>query len=102
MQVAGYVLLSLTLVSQLMLVVFLVDLLLLHKWLREHGLTTFEYVLYLKEKQTHPSLQLKSSDIKQSHQSKVIRKIKDVKVEGKIRLDNKESASDGSFCNCKG
>jgi len=82
MRITGYVFISLTLVSQLMLLIFLIDLLILHKWLNKENLTTFEYILYLREKEKNPELKLNHLEIKQSHISKVIQRVeaKDLEV----------------------
>jgi len=74
----SYVLISLVIASQMTFIGFIIQLLCLHRWLRTHDLTTFEYILYLEEKRNNPELKLAASDIKKSYKSKVIKQVNEL------------------------
>lgn len=87
----SYVLVAVVLASQLVFIGFIVELLCLHWWLNKHDLTTFEYILYLREKKDNPELSLRASDIKKSHKSKVIKQLHGSSPENSLdRRDSKE------------
>ena len=105
--IVGYVLLSITITTQLLIVVYLIDLLLLHKWLNKVDLTTFEYITFLKEKITNPGLELNAKEIKKAHKSKIIRQINNfhynqyeerkTTIRGKLSIEiNEESSKDSN------
>lgn len=52
---------------------FTIQLLFLHRWLVNNNLTTFDYVRYLREKETNPNLQI--ADIVGTYSSKIIKKV---------------------------
>eukprot|EP00826_Nyctotherus_ovalis_P010576 TRINITY_DN12782_c0_g1_i2.p1 TRINITY_DN12782_c0_g1~~TRINITY_DN12782_c0_g1_i2.p1 ORF type:complete len:318 (-),score=36.27 TRINITY_DN12782_c0_g1_i2:617-1525(-) len=85
----SYVLVAVVLASQLVFIGFLIELLCLHWWLNKHDLTTFEYILYLREKKNNPELSLRASNIKKSHKSKVIKQLHELSPESS--LDQRDS-----------
>jgi hypothetical protein len=53
--------------------VFILQLVFLHQWLIKHNLTSFDYILYLREKAKNPNAKLEN--IKENYKSKVIKKV---------------------------
>lgn len=68
----GYVLTLVCFCVQAACVAFVLQLLFLHRWLNQKGITTFEYVLFLREKMDNPSLKLEGQFMKGQHKSKVL------------------------------
>jgi len=58
--------------SQLVTLIMALKLLLLHAWLKKHGLTTYDYTLYEREKENNPELNIEMQDARKMHKSKVI------------------------------
>jgi len=70
----SYILLSLCTVTQIALMIFVVQLWLLHCWLIRHDLTTYDYVIYMRKKRKNPNVNIKIEDIRRHHKSKVIQR----------------------------
>ena len=87
--VFGYVIVSICLAFQTMFIIFIIQLLLLHHWLCKYDLTTYDYVMYLREKELHPDKEIDIMSMKGGHKSKIIRKVtKDSNASDKRKDDN--------------
>ena len=75
MTIFGYVMVSISILSQLLFVILVVELLFLHRWLKSHELTTFEYIIFLREKADNPNLELDANFIRRMHKSKVVTRV---------------------------
>lgn len=75
--VFGHTMVAVCLATQILFIALVTQLLLLHRWLNQKGLTTFEYILFLREKSEHPELQLEAGDIRTQHKSKVLVRVRD-------------------------
>eukprot|EP01022_Parablepharisma_sp_SALTPOND_P014857 TRINITY_DN2065_c0_g1_i1.p1 TRINITY_DN2065_c0_g1~~TRINITY_DN2065_c0_g1_i1.p1 ORF type:complete len:545 (-),score=27.56 TRINITY_DN2065_c0_g1_i1:3092-4726(-) len=89
MKIVAYVVLLVCALTQLLFVLLVLQLLMLHRWLRKHDLTTYEYILYLRKKEENPNLKLNVEDIRKSHKSKILSRIKD--ENGDKVMEKKES-----------
>ena len=96
MSLVAYIAISITLATQICIIIFLVDLIILHIWLYKHDLTTFEYITYLKEKKINPDLQLDFQNIKISHKSKVIKPTKNLQLNN-IENEEIKTTNRGTF-----
>jgi len=74
-QVAVYVLLSICILLESAFIIFVLQLIFLHQWLIKHDLTTYDYILYLREKANNPNKKLDILQMKGNRKSKVIKKI---------------------------
>ena len=93
MRVLSYTCVSICLASQLLFVVLTVQLLFLHRWLNKNGLTTFEYILFLREKAESPDLGLDADEIRKRHISKVLKRINENGEEKKEEEEQKNEAN---------
>ncbi len=94
-KVFAYVLVSVCLATQVLCIGLALQLLLLHRWLKQKGLTTFEYILFLREKNEHPELQLEGADIRNQHKSKVLVRVREEGKREDAKFDSEE-AKEGS------
>ncbi len=77
MKIASYVFLSAAAATQFIFVLLDLQLLLLHRWLKKHDLTTYEYILFLRMKEENPNLKLDVENIRKNHKSKVLTRVKE-------------------------
>lgn len=75
-QVTAYILLGLCTVLEITFTVFVLQLIFLHKWLIKHDLTTYDYIMYLREKARNPDKKIDIMSMKGKHKSKLIQKVK--------------------------
>lgn len=70
-----YIVLGICSMTELIFVIFILQLIFLHHWLSNHDLTTYEYIAYKRE---HPNEKIDFNTIRGSHKSKVITKVDDI------------------------
>lgn len=75
MATVAYVLIASCLLTQVLFALLVVQLLLLHRWLSVHEITTYEYILYLRQKDDNPELKLDVDEIRKRHKSKVLTRV---------------------------
>ncbi len=71
----AYTLLVICTVLQLVFIGLIGQLLLFHQWLVKYDLTTYDYVIYLREKEQNPDKEIDILSIRGSHKSKIIKKV---------------------------
>lgn len=74
-QVAVYAILGICTLFEIAFIIFILQLLFLHQWLIKHDLTTYDYIMYLREKARNPDKQLDILSMKGNHKSRVIKKV---------------------------
>ncbi len=89
--VLAYVLSGVCLVTQGAVSFMVLQLLLLHRWLWVNGITTYDYVLYVRQKEEDPSRQLDLNEIRGTYKSKVLKRIKEEEPATGHRRSNTES-----------
>jgi len=71
----SYTLLVICTVFQSVFIALIIQLLLLHYWLMQNDLTTYDYVIYLREKEANPDLDIDIFSIKNNRKSKIIKRV---------------------------
>lgn len=78
-----YILLGISSFFQAVIILYVIQLLLLHQWLSKNDLTTYEYIVYLREKEKHPEKDVTLDDYRASHKSSIIRRTDERREEEK-------------------
>lgn len=84
-EVFSYTLLSFCTFCEGACLIFVLHLLLLHRWLANNDLTTYDYILFLRQKDENPNSNLDIASVKFNRQSKTVVKINN---EDKEKSDN--------------
>lgn len=74
-----YIIISISTLFLIIIIGLDIQLLLLHQWLAKNELTTYEYVLYLRDKEQNPNLDIDIANYKPKHQSKVVHRVNEIK-----------------------
>eukprot|EP00826_Nyctotherus_ovalis_P062745 TRINITY_DN9131_c0_g1_i4.p1 TRINITY_DN9131_c0_g1~~TRINITY_DN9131_c0_g1_i4.p1 ORF type:complete len:431 (+),score=115.97 TRINITY_DN9131_c0_g1_i4:383-1675(+) len=75
MQIAVYAILGICTLLEIAFIIFILQLIFLHQWLIKHDLTTYDYIMYLREKARNPDKKLDILSMKGNHKSKIIKKV---------------------------
>jgi hypothetical protein len=70
-----YAMLSVSTLAQALAVGLIVDLMILHRWLAQHNLTTYEYILYLEDREAKRMIELSAQAIRDCHPSSILKKV---------------------------
>jgi len=70
--------------------IFTLQLLILHRWLIKHNLTTNDYIRYLREKNTNPNSTLTIQDMVNQYKSNIVKSIpKSNKIYAELTINNR-------------
>ena len=75
MELATYILSGICLLIEFIFIIFILQLIFLHHWLIKHNFTTYDYVIYLREKKKNPEAKLNILDVRNTYKSNVIKEV---------------------------
>ncbi len=80
---ACYALLSICIVFEIVFMCFVGQLMIFHHWLAKYDLTTYDYVIYLREKMDNPGKELDFLNMRGKHKSRTVKRIKEEEEDNK-------------------